>query len=52
MVCAKARVEAGLSRSEGRHRSTIMCKVCNVYLCLDKERLCYEKYHTVDEYWK
>ena len=51
VVCAKARVEAGLPRTVGRHRSSIMCKACNMYLCLDKERLCYEKYHTAQIYW-
>ncbi len=33
---------AGLKRHEGRHRSSIKCKVCDVYLCLDKHRLCFE----------
>ena len=47
VVCSKARLEAGQSRSEVRHRSSIMCKVCDVYLCLDRERLCYEKYEVV-----
>ena len=38
---AMARLEAGRSSCGGRQMSFIICKVCDVYLCLNKDCLCY-----------
>ena len=50
VVCAAVRKKEG---SEGkRHESSIMCRFCNVHLCLCKERNCFAKYHNQIDYTK
>ena len=51
VVCCKVCEKRGISRSEYRHESCIKCSICDVHLCLSKERNCYMKYHSVLDYW-
>ena len=50
VVCSKMRNKLGISRKEYRHESCIKRIVCDVHLCLNKERNCYKIYHTEVEY--
>ena len=50
VVCSKMRNKLGISRKEYRHESCIKCIVCDVHLCLNRERNCYKIYHTEVEY--
>ena len=51
VVCLKVREIRRLSRSQYRHESKFRCSVCNVHLCISKERNCFKKYHTLVRYW-
>ena len=50
LCCSKMRNKLGISRKEYRHVSCIKCIVCDVHLCLNKERNSYQIYHTEVEY--
>ena len=51
-VCTKRRHKLGLARAGNRHESRIKCSHCNVHLCVDQERDCFHKYHSLVEYWR
>jgi hypothetical protein len=51
VVCAKKAHEEGLSRNY-RYKTTIVCKTCSdTPLCVNKERNCWQNWHTKREYW-
>ena len=50
IVCRDTSNRWNLPRKEGRHQTRNKCSYCNVYLCIDKERDCFTKYHTVMHY--
>ena len=52
VVCNKLREKRGLTRTQMRHETRIKCNVCDVHLCIDSDRNCYVKYHTLVDYWK
>ena len=47
VVCSECRQKHGLPRQGNRHETRQKCSNCNVHLCVDKERNCYCKYHTL-----
>ena len=51
-VCNMKRQKLGMSRSQFRHESQIVCSVCKVHLCIHIDRNCFQKYHTLVEYWR
>ena len=50
VVCAKVVQAQGLHRNE-RSKSGVKCTVCNVALCVNKQRSCWNMWHTRVEYW-
>lgn len=50
VVCAKVVQAQGLHRYE-RSKSGVKCTVCNVALCDNKQRSCWNMWHTRVEYW-
>jgi len=46
IVCRDTSNRWNLPRKEGQHQTRNKCSYCNVYLCIDKERDCFTKYHT------
>ena len=48
VVCNTKRLKTGV---DIRHESRIKCSYCGVFLCMHKDRDCFQKYHTVNEYW-
>lgn len=50
VVCAKVVQAQGLHRYE-RSKSGVKCTVCNVALCVNKQRSCWNMWHTRVEYW-
>ena len=52
VVCSKVREVKKLKRSEYRHETQIKCGVCDVNLCVTKDRNCFVKYHTCVRYWE
>ena len=51
VVCSLRRKKQGLPRAGNRHESRIKCCHCNVHLCVDQERDCFCKYHSLVEFW-
>ena len=52
VVCSKVREVKKLKRSEYRHETQMKCGVCDVNLCVTKDRNCFVKYHTCVRYWE
>lgn len=50
VVCAKVVQAQGLHRYK-RSKSGVKCTVCNVALCVNKQRSCWNMWHTRVEYW-
>ena len=50
IVCKDTSNRWNLPRKEGRHQTRNKCSYCNVYLCIDKDRDCFTKYHTLMHY--
>jgi len=50
VVCAAIRKKLKLPRNVMRHETMMMCSTCEVHLCIDEERQCYTKYHTLLEF--
>ena len=46
-VCSAKRVKHNLPRDKIRHESRIIRSQCNVNLCVNNDRNCFSKYHTV-----
>ena len=51
IVCMKKHTRLNLPRAEVRHQTRNKCSHCDVYLCIEKDRNCFAKYHTKLEYW-
>ena len=51
VACNIKRAKQKLSRSQLRHETRIKCSYCDIHLCIDKERNCFQKYHTLVCYW-
>ena len=45
VVCNAVRCKRNVSRSEYRHETHFSCSLCNVHLCISKDRNCWKKYH-------
>ncbi len=45
VVCNAVRRKKKLTRAQYRHETRFSCSVCNVRLCINKERNCWKKYH-------
>ena len=52
VVCCKRGEVQMMERTEYRHRTHIVCSACKVYLCVNKERDCFKKYHLLVQYWR
>ena len=48
VVCNTKRLKTG---TDIRHESRIKCSHCEVLLCIHKDRDCFRKYHTANDYW-
>ena len=51
VVCNTRRAKLKLTRSQLRHETRFKCTHCNVHLCIDQNRQCFQKYHTLVCYW-
>ncbi len=45
VVCTAVRKKKNLTRQQYRHETRFSCSVCNVRLCIHRERNCWKKYH-------
>ena len=50
VVCSEVGIQQKLPRSEYRHRISIMCSYCRVYLCVHKSRNYFFKCHKFHNY--
>ena len=51
VACNVKRAKQNLSRSQFRHETRFKCSYCDIHLCIDKDRNCFTKYHTLVCYW-
>ena len=51
VVCNTRRARLKLTRSQLCHETRFKCTHCNVHLCIDQNRQCFQKYHTLVCYW-
>lgn len=52
VVCSKRNQMAPESQKTSVSRSTIVCKQCDVHLCVSRGKTCFEDYHEKVEYWR
>ena len=52
VVCSKYRHVQHIPRAQGRHESSVRCLHCKVQLCVHNDRQCFQKYHTLVEFWQ
>ena len=50
VVCEGIRRRKKLPECAYRHESRTLCSTCQVHLCTDEERRCFEKYHKLIDY--
>ena len=50
VCCLCHHMKAPLECCYERHETMIMCSTCEVHLCIDEERQCYIKCHTLTEF--
>ena|SRR5947208_824065 len=48
-TCVWCSLKSSIERREkSRDESQFSCKLCNVYLCINKNRNCFDDFHTLD----